>query len=246
MLNNKPVGKQISTIFPENFIQDLKKFEKNLEKSGVKFNRIIPIYYDMNFITIMIETLENNKKTKNYFYLVTKEYYDKNILKYDEFFELGLIARNIYIPFQTHRLEIYIEKHYKPIKVTSRTKIDIDITETKILHNIFKSKTIEDDDMIRAIIQSEIMGTKISEDYTINLLPLLELFPNLKVGGICYNTTMKSYCNIDLYNDDMIIELVFKKPTKTKIYEMNCKLKISNKNTFVMINLIDGILYNNI
>jgi hypothetical protein len=240
------VGKQISDNFPENFIQDLKKFEKNLEKSGVKFNRIVPIYYDMNYITIMIETLDdNNEKVKNYFYLVTKEYYDNNIFKYDEFFELGLMARNIYIPFQTHRLETYIEKNYKPIKVNSRTKADTHMTETKI-DKIFKSKTIEDEDMIRDIIQSEIMGTTVSEDYSINLLPLLELFPNLKVGGICYNNAMKKYCYIDMYCDDMIIELIFDKPKAgfaTKINEMNCKLEIANKSTFVMINPIAGILY---
>ena len=133
------------------------------------------------------------------------------------------------------------------ISKKSRSTVDIDITETKILHNIFKSKTIEDEDMIRAIIQSEIMGNSISEDYTINLLPLLELFPNLKVGGICYNTTMKKYCYIDMYSDDMIIELIFEKPTKsgftTKINEMNCKLEVANKTSFAMINPIAGILY---
>ena len=84
---------------------------------------------------------------------------------------------------------------------------------------------------------------------SINLLPLLELFPNLKVGGICYNNAMKKYCYIDMYCDDMIIELIFEKPTKTgfatKINEMNCKLEIANKSTFVMINPIDGILYKN-
>jgi len=236
------VSKQINNLFPENFIQDLKKFEKNLGKSGVKFNRIVPIYYDSNYITIMIETDDNNEKVKNYFYLVTKEYYDKNVFKYDEFFELGLMARNIYIPFQTHRLEIYIEKNYKPIKANSRTKADIDMTETKI-ERILKTKTIDDEEMIRAIIQSEIMGNTISEDYSINLLPLLELFPNLKVGGICYNNAMKKYCYIDIYNNDMIIELIFDKPTNAKLNEMNCKLEIANKSTFVMINPIAGILY---
>jgi hypothetical protein len=244
----------VSTFFPENFSQDLKRFQKNLEKSGVKFNRIVPIYYDSNYITIMVETLDdNNEKTKNYFYLVTKEYYDNNVFKYDEFFELGLMARNIYIPFQIHRLEIYIEKNYKPMKISkksrSTTDIDVELTETKILHNIFKSKTIEDEDMIRAIIQSEIMGNSISEDYSINLLPLLELFPNLKAGGICYNTTMKKYCYIDMYSDDMIIELIFEKPTKAgfiaKLNEMNCKLEIANKTSFAMINPIAGILYKN-
>jgi len=239
------VSKQISTLFPENFSQDLKRFQKNLEKSGVKFNRIVPIYYDTNYITIMIETLDDkNEKTKNYFYLVTKEYYDNNVFKYDEFFELGLMARNIYIPFQIHRLEIYIEKNYKPIKVNSRTKADIDMTETKI-ERIFKTKTIDDEDMIRAIIQSEIMGNPISEEYSINLLPLLELFPNLKAGGICYNTTMKKYCYIDMYCDDMIIELIFDKPTNSKLNEMNYKLEIANKTTFAMINPIAGILYKN-
>jgi hypothetical protein len=240
---------KVSTFFPENFIQDLKRFQKNLEKSGVKFNRILPIYYDSNYITIMIETLDdNNEKAKNYFYLVTKEYYDKNVFKYDEFFELGLMARNIYIPFQIHRLETYIEKNYKPIKVLSkksRSTADVDITETKI-ERIFKSKTIDDEDMIRAIIQSEIMGTTVSEEYSINLLPLLELFPNLKVGGICYNNAMKKYCYIDMYCTDIIIELIFDKPKSgfaAKINEMNSKLEIANKTTFVMINPIDGILY---
>jgi len=119
------------------------------------------------------------------------------------------------------------------------------LTETKIekLRNIFKSKTIDDTDMIRAIIQSELMGNKIDEEYSINLLPLFELFPNLKAGGICYNTTMKKYCYIDMYCDNTIIELVFDKPN---IEEINSKLEIcGNEDTkFIMINPISGILYN--
>jgi hypothetical protein len=102
--------------------------------------------------------------------------------------------------------------------------------------------------MIRAIIQSEIIGNSIPEDYSINLLPLLELFPNLKAGGICYNTTMKKYCYIDMYCDDMIIELIFDKSKAgfaAKINEINCKLEIANKTSFAMINPIAGILYKN-
>ena len=40
----------------------LKKFSKNLERSGVEFKNIIPVYCDSNFITIMIETEETNRK----------------------------------------------------------------------------------------------------------------------------------------------------------------------------------------
>ena len=60
-------------------------------------------------------------RSKNYFYTVTKEYYDNNIFKYDELYELNIIPRNIFIPFQIHRMEIYIEKNYKPIEKLLKT-----------------------------------------------------------------------------------------------------------------------------
>jgi hypothetical protein len=92
-------------------IQELKRFHKYLEKDGHNIKLIKILYLDLNFINILIKT-ENEEII---FYTVTKKYYDEHIFIYDEFYNLGLIPKNIYQPFQIHRLEEYIKKKYRPI-----------------------------------------------------------------------------------------------------------------------------------
>lgn len=90
--------------------QDLQKFAKSLQNSGYVIRKIGICELSNSFITICIQTPDST----NFFYTVTKSFYEQNIFKYDEFFKFGLIPKCIFLLFQTHRLEKYLEFNYKP------------------------------------------------------------------------------------------------------------------------------------
>ena len=68
---------------PNELVNDLKHFSKYLEKTGNKINKISVYEHNESFITLCINTHTSN----NIFYTVTKQYYDKNIFKYNEFYK---------------------------------------------------------------------------------------------------------------------------------------------------------------
>jgi hypothetical protein len=95
---------------PDSMVQDLKKFAKSLGKSGYVIKKIGICELSDSYITLSFQTPDST----HYFYTVTKSFYEQNIFKYDEFYKFGLIPKCIYIPWQTHRLEKYLELSYKP------------------------------------------------------------------------------------------------------------------------------------
>ncbi len=105
-LNNNLVIPDI----PDTLAQNLKNFAKSLEKSGYAIKKIGICELTDSYITLCFQTPD----TTHYFYTVTKGFYEQNIFKYDEFYKFGLLPKCIYIPFQTHRLEKYLELSYKP------------------------------------------------------------------------------------------------------------------------------------
>ena len=81
----------------------------------------------------------------------SKQYYDKNIFKYNEFYKFGLISKCIYQPFQIHRLEKYLEYNYKSIKKFILTnKITFNKINNIISNNLLKNnfEQIESTDLI--------------------------------------------------------------------------------------------------
>ena len=105
--------------------QDLRNFHKYLEREGHEIDAIKILYLDENFIDLLIKT----PNEEIIFYTVTKKYYNENIFIYDEFFNLGLIPKNIYQPFQIHRLEEYIKKKYKPIEKLKNKSLSQEFSE---------------------------------------------------------------------------------------------------------------------
>ncbi len=78
---------------------------------------------------------------------------------------------------------------------------------------------------------------------SINLDQLNNDFNELKVGGICYNHKIKSYCYIDMYNDSNIIEISLDKNiTEEKLVELIIKLIISNKQIINLYNPLKGYI----
>ena len=99
------------------YIEDLKFFKKNLEKSFSILKCEI-IYCDDNFINLLVKT----NTESNTYYLVTRKYYEENVFIYDEFFNFNLIPFNIFKLFSIHRLEVYIENNYKSINEIKKKK----------------------------------------------------------------------------------------------------------------------------
>ena len=73
---------------------------------------------------------------------------------------------------------------------------------------------------------------------------LVEYFPGIKLGGLGYNHTKKLYCNIDLYNEDCIIDVVLEDVKITyELYLISMiKLLITNKKIANIYNLTNGRL----
>lgn len=185
---------------PDKYKNDIIHLTKQLKMKGNKVNNIMISYYDDNFINLHIDN--------NIFYTVTKKYYEDNIFKYDEFYNLGLIPNAIYQLFQIHRLEKYIERNYKEIKPL---KGKCQITKFEEIKCDIDYKNCMDFELIKQSILYYISHDTIY--YTDNILKLnidnlLSLYSELKPGGICYNHEQSSYCYISLYNDDNIIEIV--------------------------------------
>lgn len=269
---------------PDELVYDLKQFAKYLEKSGNKVNRISVYEYNESFITLCIST----QTTNNLFYTVTKQYYDKNIFKYNEFYKFGLISKCIYQPFQIHRLEKYLEYNYKSIKKLILTnKITFNKISEKISNNLLKNnfEQIESIDLI--LLNKSLLTTIINSSYTedfikllvqyllgniqqdntlqelynpnnllkllnkneiklddFNIHNLLNMFINLKIGGICYNHKYKLYCTIDLYDDNNIIEIAnINEISELYLIELLIKLIISEKQIINVYNPITGILF---
>jgi hypothetical protein len=74
----------------------------------------------------------------------------------------------------------------------------------------------------------------------LNLDNFITLYPNIKLGGLCYNHKYKLYCNIDLYDDDSIIEIIFNDINNNLLINLIIKLIIFNKSIIHIYNPLKG------
>ena len=185
---------------------ELKEFARFLKHSGINIKDIWISFMNENFVDVVIQTPNNSfENTTNIFYTVTKKYYDDHVFYYDELFQFNLTPKCIYQPFQIHRVEVYIERNYKPIDKRLKMKkyklmlFEIDYEEIKnIPDKNLTSKELE------------------------NILNI----DNIICNGMAYNHDLKSYCYIDMYNDMNIIETV---NTTYDIKKMILECIIANK-----------------
>lgn len=198
-------------------LSDLKSFTKFLERSNISVNNIGIIFHNENFIDIKINDM--------IFYTVTKKYYDDNVFIYDEFYNLKLIPKNIFIPFQIHRLEMYIMKNYKSIDK---------IIKSKKMQEVYKSikDTLEQMASSPQIIQKEL-----HYDHT---------------NYMAYNHSLKAYCYIVSYDDDGIYELqdtnniIKYQPNISLLFMLVVKSIIANKKTINITNSMNTNSVNNV
>ena len=179
---------------------EFKHYIKYLQNSGNIIKDASIIYCDDNYIDICIETEEDI----NYFHTITKKYYDEHIFIYDEFYNLGLIPRCTYKPFLMHGLEIYIELKYKSINKLLKKK------NIKSIKNNF-------------IFKESIIDKNITDAQTFLNANILN---DLQIGGLCYNHDLKSYCLIDLYNDNNIVDIIYDVSIINNLYYNYLLLKL--------------------
>jgi hypothetical protein len=235
-----------SNIIKSEIDSELIKFQKYLKQNKIQIKNLGITYIDDNFINISLDD--------NIFYTVTKKYYDENVFKYDDFFENKLIPLQIYELFKIHRLEIYIKKNYKTIEEKIKSKnIKLKILEEFNINmnkiSLDSNNCINDNNLIfntkisiLEAINSSMVGN-ISYQ-TININNLLNHYINISEGGIFYNHQLKTYCEIDFFNSDTIIEInSFSENTnkiKKYILILLVKLAIADKNKIDIFNPEDN------
>ena len=116
-------------------------------------------------------------------------------------------------------------------------------------YNILKKDNIFINDfkyvLLYSITQHEYYNYNIINNYDkiniyLDINEFLILYPNIKLGGLCYNHKYKLYCYIDLYDDDNIIEILFNDLTNNLFIYLIIKLIIFNKSTINIYNPLKG------
>ena len=254
--------KYSNNLIKTNLTNELIKFSKMLSINGNIINSIGITYLDDNFINILIETPESSHT----FYTVTKKYWDNNVFKYDELFKFNLMPKCVYQPFQTHRLENYIERNYKSCNKMLKSKRIIKyltplMTRDNFGFEIIQSTQLQffnkiqhfNTNLLKLIIQSNFRDETYYELFNledinsipnIDFKPFTDIYTDIKIGGLCYNHNVKSYCLIDLYDDINYVDIIFDSDlNEKKFIESVIKLIISDKLVINLFNPLTGIIY---
>ena len=247
---------------------DLKKFTKFLQKSGFNINKIGICELTDSFITICIKTPESTQ----FFYTVSKLYYETNIFKYDEFYKFELMTKCIYQPFFIHRLEKYLELNYTPInKICRNKKLKLNIFEDINLNENCGMNKIQSDDLIiiektqinnipnkyfldwiKLLIKYNVQQNELynpnnlfpNSNILINTEKFTNMYNNLEPISIGYNHKLKAYCHIDFIDVNNIVEICnIKEITPKYFIELIIKLIIADKQIINVYNPLDGILF---
>jgi len=220
---------------------DIKKFKKFLELNNHNIMDIYVSYYDENYIDLHIKT-----DTREYtFYTVTKKYYDENIFKYDEFFELKLTPKDIYQQFMIHRLECYIENKYDLVKL--HISKNINMVKSIAIHRPIKYDS--DFNNIKVAIKFILSDNNIYKKYLdridydmikINKYKdsICDYFKDYNITKIAYNHMQKKYCYIDLYNSNTIVII-----DEYNKRDYNKLLSITEYQNLIIYNPFEGNIY---
>jgi len=238
--------------------EELNIFKKSLLKKNINLINFGIIYNDLNFIDLLIETDDTKKIIFN---LITKKYYEDNIFIYDEFYKFKLIPFNIFQPFQIHRLENYLDKKYKSIYDLLKIKKVIEFKKNinLIFEKIVNSNLILFNNIVNNVYLNIYIKYLLSNNYIYytdkithinqdNFIYFKNMFNNLKASTISYNHEIKSYCEIDFYDDINIINIntnlnLNLNMDNNYILELLLNLIISNKKIINIYNPINGIIF---
>jgi hypothetical protein len=130
------------------------------------------------------------------------------------------------------------------------------ISKTDIAGQVYNQEQL--DNLLKLIIQYEInhnsyykpsnyleyINSKSNFNFKPNLDEFINMFDEIKLGGLCYNHTIKYYSHIDLYDDNNIIEIFNDKIINNKKFvELLLKLVIANKSIINLYNPIEGVIH---
>lgn len=216
-----------------------KYYEENIFKYDefYKFNLIPKCIYQQ----FQIHRLEN--------YLEKKYKPIDKLLKMKKNKLISLINFNVFELFDKLQESNYEYEQIKTIGLKTITKYDI-------TGQVYNQEQL--DNLIKLIIQYKIVpnpyynpsnylqyiNPKSNFNFEPNLDEFTNIFKNIKLGGLCWNHTLKYYCQIDLYDDINIIEISNNKIiNKEKFVELVLKLVIANKSIANLYNPMEGIIY---
>lgn len=218
-----------------------KYYEENVFKYDefYKFKLIPKCIYQQFQIHRLEVYLEKNYKSINKF-LLMKKFKLESLIKVDMFDLFDKIHEDNF------GFELISSPNLKVIK-----KIDI-------ANQVYDQEQL--DNLIKLIVQFGITPNQyfnptnyllyLNPNSNFNFSPNLEHFKNIyneiKLGGLCYNHSLKSYCQVDLYDDINIVEIwtenSSKKISKEKFIELVIKLIISNKKIINIYNPMEGTI----
>lgn len=248
-----------------NISKDLQKsiigLEKYLGTKKIKVKRSAVIYYDENYINLLIEVTKGIEA----FECITLKYFKENIDKYEELSENKLIENTFFRELLFYRLECYFEKNYKsPLKLPQITNINLlnyvnSITEEKVHDELeLKNKNIDNLLVIKLYLRYLFHNNsdyllkylnKILNKKYINvnnamedIIPNYEIlkknieYHNLELGHFMYNHKYEMYEYIDFTSDSSVMVI-------SEIFNINYlyNVLLSKKNNLIVYNSFMGV-----
>jgi hypothetical protein len=186
---------------PEELNTALIKLEKYLQTKKIKLKRSAVIYYDENYINLLIETKKIEKLET-----VTLKYFKENKDKYEELYENKLIDVIFYRELLIYRLECYYEQVYTNILDYKDYELDYSFTEKKI-HNNLKYSLLFFKIYIKYLITNDNYYLLKINEIPLNDLNVIQTFIDdnkLKIGNFMYDHQLKIYDYIEFINDNSV------------------------------------------
>jgi hypothetical protein len=208
--------------------KDLEKavisLEKYLSTKRIKVKRSAVIYFDENYVNLLLEVTKGIEQ----FQTVTIKYFKENQDKYEELYENELIDNTFYRELLIYRLESYYENNYSPILNYPKINYTDYLINDKVIYEPLELEYKEidiillvklylrylltnNDYFILKYINNFLLKSKNEINKTMKkLIPnykILNKFKedyNLELGKFTYDHKLKIYDYIDFTNDDTV------------------------------------------
>ena len=238
--------------------------EKYLGTKRIKVKKSAVIYFNENYINILIEVSKGIEQ----FECITLKYFKENIDKYEELNENKLIENTFFRELLFYRLECYFEKNYKsPLQSPQITNIYLlkyvnTIMEEKVHDELeLKNKKIDNMLIIKLYLRYlfhnnseyilKYINKIINKEYTNVNKAIKKIIPNYKVikelimkynlelGKFVYDYKYEMYEYIDFTNESSVFVI----SDKFNINYLYNGL-LTNKSNIIIYNPLTGIFLN--
>jgi len=231
--------------------------EKYLSTKRIKVKRSAIIYYDDNYVNILLEVAKGIEQ----FQTVTIKYFKEHQDKYEELYENELIDNTFYRELLVYRLETYYENNYSPI--LNYPKINTDYSINNIDYEPLKIEYKNIDVILlvklylRYLLNNDnyflikYANTFLLKSYDEVKKIMKKLVPNYKIlnkfiedyklelGKFTYDHKLKIYDYIDFTNDDTVF-IIANNFEPNYLYTAY----LTNKKNLILYNPIEGKISN--